>query len=57
MASGSGKRRANFSKEEVEILTEEVTSNSDVLFGKFSNSITNQMKLDIWKNITEKVRQ
>lgn len=49
------KRQANFSREELDILTEEVTANSEILFGRFSSTVTNKMKSDIWKGITEKV--
>ncbi|XP_048238805.1 nuclear apoptosis-inducing factor 1-like isoform X2 [Haliotis rufescens] len=48
-------RKRNFSATEVEILTEEVGSNSDVLFSSFSSCITNNRKKKIWEDILTKI--
>ncbi|XP_071093076.1 nuclear apoptosis-inducing factor 1-like [Haliotis cracherodii] len=48
-------RKRNFSATEVEILTEEVGSNSDVLFSSFSTCITNNRKKKIWEDILTKI--
>ncbi len=47
-AAQVAKRRGNFTTEEVEILLNEVDRRKSVLFAKFSNNITNQLKIKHW---------
>ncbi len=54
-AAQVAKRRGNFTTEEVEILLNEVDRRKSVLFAKFSNNITNQLKIKHWTQIAAKV--
>ncbi|XP_045194611.2 myb/SANT-like DNA-binding domain-containing protein 4 [Mercenaria mercenaria] len=49
------KRRANFSIEELNVLTEEVSCNKRILFEKFSDTVTNEKKGKCWREIVVKV--
>jgi Myb/SANT-like DNA-binding domain len=49
------KKSANFSVSEIEMLVEEVAVHRGVLFGKFGSGISNSMKVETWKKITEKI--
>ena len=48
-------RKHNFTVSEITILTERVEENLAVLQSKFTNSVTNQKKNEIWKEITSAV--
>lgn len=49
------KRRPRFSKEELEVLCEEVGENKLLLFGKFSDNVSLQRKKKCWSTITSRV--
>jgi len=49
------KKSSNFSKRETEMLVEEVESKRDVLFAKFSGSVTNESKRKLWEEIAMKL--
>ena len=49
------KKSANFTACEVEVLVEEVAAHRGVLFGKFGSGISNAIKIETWKKITEKI--
>ena len=51
MASEGKKRKPNLTDEEMKILTSSVVENRDVLFAKFSSSITNEKKKATWEEI------
>ena len=56
MASESKKRKPNWTDEEMTILTSSVVENRDVLFAKYSSSITNKKKRKaIWKEALERM--
>jgi hypothetical protein len=48
------KRRQNFSEKEVSVLVEETQKNLVVIQSKFSSSVTNSKKDELWGKITEK---
>ena len=49
------KRKPNFSVDEVNVIVCMVEENNDVIRCKFTNTITNAKKEDVWKKITERV--
>ena len=49
MDESARQRSANFSADEIAILTEFVRNNNDKLFGKFSATLTAQDKESLWK--------
>ncbi|XP_062620631.1 nuclear apoptosis-inducing factor 1-like, partial [Saccostrea cucullata] len=55
MDEGKKPRKANFTDLEVEVLVDAVSTNYKVLYGKFSPSLTNNMKTAAWETVTEKV--
>ena len=58
MASGEGSRKPrkhNFSASEISILTEKVEENLAILQSKFTNSVTNLKKKQVWSEITAAV--
>ena len=58
MASSEGSRKPrkhNFSASEVSILTEKVEENLAILQSKFTNSVTNLKKKQVWSEITAAV--
>ena len=48
-------RKSNFSPAECTLLLELAEQNLSVIREKFSNSLNNKMKADVWKSITDKV--
>ena len=48
-------RKSNFSPAECTLLLEMAEQNVRVIWEKFSNSLNNKMKADLWKSITDKV--
>ncbi|KAK3086189.1 hypothetical protein FSP39_016560 [Pinctada imbricata] len=48
------KRKTNWSKEEIEVLSEEASSRINVIQGKFSNFLTHSDKKLCWQEITSK---
>ena len=48
-------RKKNFSTDEIRILREEFETHQETLTSKFSNTVTNEKKKNIWKNVTEKI--
>ena len=58
MASGEGSRKPrkhNFSASEISILTEKVEENLAILQSKYTNSVTNLKKKQVWSEITAAV--
>ena len=58
MACGEGSRtprKHNFSASEISILTETVEENLAILQSKFTNSVTNLKKRQVWLEITAAV--
>ena len=58
MASGEGShkpRKHNFSASEISILTETVEENLAILQSKFTNSVINLKKKQVWLEITAAV--
>ena len=59
MASGSAisrkARKQNFSASEIAVLTERVEENLSLIQSKFTNSVTNQKKIEMWKKIANAV--
>ena len=59
MASGSAisrkARKQNFSASEIAVLTERVEENLSLIQSKFTNSVTNQKKNEMWKKIADAV--
>ena len=49
------KRSVNITNEEVEILLDEVHKRKGILFSKLTNTITNQIKIKSWQEITTKI--
>ncbi|XP_014665060.1 PREDICTED: myb/SANT-like DNA-binding domain-containing protein 4 [Priapulus caudatus] len=49
------KRRPKFALAELEVLADEVSLQKDILFGKFSSTVTFQRKKALWCSIAEKV--
>ena len=49
------KRRQNFSKSELEMLTVEVERHKEVLFSKLNNSVTKSAKDRLWQVIADRV--
>ena len=49
------KRKPNFSVDEVNVIVCMVEESNDVIRCKFTNTITNAKKEDVWKGITERV--
>ena len=49
------KRKQNFSSAECALLVDLVEKNLDTLLGKFSSSITNAKKQELWKSITSRI--
>jgi len=49
------KKSANFTACEMEVLVEEVAAHRGVLFGKFGSGISNALKVETWKKITERI--
>ena len=45
-------RGKNFDTREIQLLTELVEKNIEIINSKFSNSVTNEKKKKIWENIT-----
>ena len=48
-------RKQNFSTSEIAVLTEKVEENLSLIQSKFTNSVTNQKKNEMWKKIAEAV--
>ena len=56
MAGTADKRRAfNFSQDELEALVQAVEDRKNVLFGKFSMTVTSQSKDRNWKEVADSV--
>ena len=58
MASSAISRKArkqNFSASEIAVLTEKVEENLSLIQSKFTNSVTNQKKNEMWKKIADAV--
>ena len=53
--SGKRQRKSNFTIDEVRVIMEEYEANQSILEGKFSPSITNIKKKEVWEEITNKV--
>lgn len=52
----SGRNRGkNFDTSEIQLLTDLVEKNIDIINSKFTNTITNEKKKKIWENITSQV--
>ena len=51
----SQQRHPNFRLEDLEILVEKMAEHKQVLFGKFSNSVTADSKVKIWEKITSQI--
>ena len=49
------KKSCNFMKHETEMLVEEVEAKRDVLFAKFSATVTNESKRKLWEEIAAKM--
>ena len=48
-------RKKNFSIDEIRVLREEFEKHQEILTSKFTNTITNKRKTNLWKQITERV--
>ena len=48
-------RKQNFSASEIAVLTERVEKNLSLIQSKFTNSVTNQKKNEMWKKIADAV--
>ncbi len=55
MATEPKKRKPNFTKEEMNVLLEEVEGSKDVLFSRLTNVLTNKKKQDRWSLIVNKI--
>ena len=49
------KKSCNFTKRETEMLVEEVEARRDVLFAKFSGTVTNESKRKLWEEIAANI--
>lgn len=49
------KRKQNFSLYEIEIITDNVKKNLDLIQSKFTNAVTNKKKQMLWEEITQAV--
>lgn len=49
------KRKPNFSVDEISVITESVQRNLETIQSKFTNTVTNKRKNEIWKQITKDV--
>ncbi len=49
------KRNKNFTRQEMEVLIEEISARKKVLIGRLDNSISMQSKLRAWERVAEAV--
>ena len=47
----------NFSEEEESIILDFATCNSHILSAKFNNVVTNNLKRELWEDLTERVNE
>ena len=47
----------NFSEEEESMILDFATSNSQILSAKFNNVVTNNLKRELWEDLTERVNE
>ena len=55
MEDNSAKRSKNFSKQELEVLVEEVVSRQRILMGKLDNVVTADNKKRAWAKVAQSV--
>jgi hypothetical protein len=53
MATSSKKRKPNWTDDELKILSCQVVEHRSVLFGKFSDKISNERKKAVWEDIAK----
>ncbi|KAL9988924.1 hypothetical protein ACROYT_G003419 [Oculina patagonica] len=54
-AKAERKRKPNFSVDEISVITESVQKNLETIQSKFTNTVTNKRKNEIWQQITKEV--
>ncbi len=50
------KRNKNFTRQEMEVLIEEISARKKVLFGRLENSISMQSKRRAWERVANSIR-
>lgn len=51
--STNKKRKPNWTEDEMQILSSSIRENEEILFGKFSSTVTAEKKKAVWENITK----
>lgn len=46
-------RKPNWTEDEMQILSSSIRENEEILFGKFSSTVTAEKKKAVWENITK----
>lgn len=52
-SSTNKKRKPNWTEDEMQILSSSIRENEEILFGKFSSTVTAEKKKAVWENITK----
>ena len=55
LADDERKRKPNFSVDEVNVIVYMVEENNEIIRCKFTNTVTNAKKEDVWRRISERV--
>lgn len=52
-SSTNKNRKPNWTEDEMQILSSSIRENEEILFGKFSSTVTAEKKKAVWENITK----